>query len=113
MSPTTFWHDSNVGDRFAEWLRDVAYTINPPLVHSIAWGVDEQYVSIDEFDSFEIAAMRLGLMGVTLVVASGDEGVHTDIGPGDSLEYCGYVPSYPATSNYVLSVGGTMVRNSL
>ena len=105
LSPTTFWHTK---DFFPVWLTNVAYTINPPLVHSISWGIEERFVSPAEFDAFEIAAMRLGLMGVTIVVASGDDGVHSqDV--RQSLQNCGYSASFPATSRYVLSIGGTMV----
>ena len=107
LSPTTFWHVKQ-GVLFSSWLFDVAYTIKPPLVHSISWGMDEIYASPGEFNGFEVAAMRLGLMGVTLVAASGDQGAHGN--SANPATQCEYIPLYPATSRYVLSVGGTMVR---
>eukprot|EP01042_Synura_sphagnicola_P009958 gene9958-biopygen10344 len=45
-------------------------------------------------------------MGVTIVVATGDDGA-----PGDSVtssSQCKYNPSFPATSPYVTAVGATM-----
>ena len=81
----------------------------PPLVNSVSYGylepelliMDPTYVS-----SFDHEAMKLGLRGVTLVVASGDDGVGSFMVREGTL-FCGYTPSFPATSPYVTAVGGT------
>ena len=47
-----------------------------------------------------------------MVTASGDNGP-TALpvgGTADPVKACGYAPSFPATSPYVLSVGATQVR---
>ena len=64
---------------------------------------DESYLS-----SFDATAMQLGLMGVTLLSASGDDGVAGGNARDDPI-YCGYYPQFPASSPYVTAVGGTQV----
>ena len=110
LSPTTFWVGASEASPFSSWLIDVANTIKPPLVLSITWGSDEDQVTRSELDSFDTAAMKLGLMGVTIVAASGVKGAHSiyDWFKNSSID-CNYSPLFPATSRYVLSVGGTMV----
>eukprot|EP01042_Synura_sphagnicola_P004374 gene4374-biopygen4711 len=53
-------------------------------------------------NAFNTEAIKLGVMGATIVVATGDDGAN---GAGSS---CGYSTSFPATSPYVTAVGGTM-----
>ena len=56
---------------------------------------------------FNQQAIKLGLMGVTIIVASGDDGA-----PGVAAIYnssaCSYDPVFPASSPYVTAVGATM-----
>ena len=47
-------------------------------------------------------------MGTTILAASGDDGANSPW-VRDDLSKCAYFGSYPATSKYVLSVGGTTV----
>ena len=49
----------------------------PPLVHSISYGGDEgQFKGNPAYvNAFNVQAMKLGAMGGTIVVASGDSGV--------------------------------------
>merc|ERR1719253_1066494 len=49
--------------------------------------------------------MKLGAMGVSVFVSSGDDGV-ANFGC-TSASQCAYNPSYPATSPYVTAVGAT------
>ena len=46
--------------------------------------------------------------GVTILASSGDDGAVSPSAASNSM-YCGYNPSFPATSPYVTAVGGTMV----
>ena len=50
----------------------------------------------------------LGTRGVTIVVASGDDGVANYPARGNASA-CGFFPSYPASSPFVVSVGATQV----
>jgi subtilase family serine protease len=88
-----------------------------------------------ELDSFNIEAMKCAAIGVTILVASGDNGAmnygcscNTDYSVGMDNCACnassasdesqwtgdstwtgnGYFPSWPATSPYVTAVGATM-----
>ena len=68
-SPTTNWYtDSN---SFANWLFLVANFVNPPLVLSISYGAPENTVSKSEFDAFNVQAIKLNAMGISIVAASG------------------------------------------
>lgn len=69
LSPTTHWYtDLN---SFAAWLLTVAGYADPPRVISISYGASESTVSKSEFDAFNVQAIKLGLMGVTILAASG------------------------------------------
>jgi tripeptidyl-peptidase I len=68
-SPTTHWYtDLN---SFAAWLLTVASYADPPRVISISYGASESTVTKSEFDAFNVQAIKLGLMGVTIFAASG------------------------------------------
>ena len=104
-SPTTAWYTD---DSFEEWLVAVANTAKPPLVLSISYGGLEKDFSVGYKTAFSTQAIKLGTMGVTIVVASGDDGANSNY--QDALgSYCGYSPTFPASNPYVVSVGGTSV----
>jgi tripeptidyl-peptidase I len=135
-SPTTHWYTDK--NSFADWLLEVANTANPPLVISISYGAGEDTVSSGEFDAFNFQAVKLGLMGITILVSSG--GNTSTIPAANNLAYtitillyncyryhntvddgvlshsarmkkdrCAYVPSFPASSPYVTAIGATQV----
>lgn len=98
-SPTYFWHhDSSIGN----WIKMLATLKEIPYVLSVSYGSIESKTSINEQKILLTAAIQLGIQGVTLLAASGDSG---SANPGA----CIYTPSFPASSSYFLSVGGTMV----
>ena len=107
-SPTTYW---SWQVSLAGWLISVADTIDPPLVLSISYGANEKYISPAEFRVFSRMAIKLGVRGITIVVASGDDGAVNFESRGD-LSKCGYFPVFPASNPYVLSVGATSVSLS-
>ena len=104
-SPTTHWY--MYGD-FTDWLISIANTVNPPLVLSISWGSYENLVSPSSHDAFTVQAMKLGVAGVTIFVASGDDGANSGEAAFDTSK-CGYRPTFPSTNPYVVSVGATTV----
>jgi tripeptidyl-peptidase I len=106
-SPTTFWH--NPGGFFT-WLTEVLSTPNPPLVLSISYGISELYTSLGTHRYVTNLAKKLGLMGVTLVVASGDDGAVGSDARGNPSK-CSYQPYFPAGNPYFTAIGGTAVRN--
>ena len=106
-SPTTYWYTDNW---FSEFLRDVANTAKPPKVISFSYGQLETGISASVYIGFDTQAIKLGIQGTTIFAASGDDGVHPFQARGEQSK-CGYVPIFPATSPYVISVGGTMVSS--
>jgi tripeptidyl-peptidase-1 len=55
----------------------------------------------DLYNVFNTEAMKLGLRGITIVAATGDNGALS------SSSSCNYVPTFPASSPYVTAVGAT------
>lgn len=107
-SPTWFW---SIGDDdnypFLDWLIAVGNTANAPYVHSVSYGDIEQEGSpYDVMQRFNTEAMKLGLRGISVMVASGDDGVANFIARNNASA-CGFNPSYPASAPYVTAVGAT------
>ena len=104
-SPTTFWHNDG---GFNTWLNEVLNTPNPPLVLSMSYGMQESMVSAGTHEAVTTAAKKLGIIGVTLVVASGDDGASgTDSRSAPPI--CAYQPYFPAGNPYFTAIGGTVV----
>lgn len=104
QTPTTFWYERDTSSSsFTFFLIDLANDPHPPLVVSMSYAMPE--VALTYFDRyfFDLEAKKLALRGVTLVVASGDTGASF----GHSQATCGYNPSFPASSPWVLAVGAT------
>jgi len=87
-----------------------------PLVHSVSYGDDEVQQTLDAptgvsgaeyMDAIDLEFVKLGLRGVSILVASGDQGVW---GRSDVLDGETYHPDWPASSPYVTAVGGTDLR---
>merc|ERR1711979_186155 len=79
---------------------------NSPLVHSVSYGNDEvQQSSTQYMEQCNIAFMKAGVKGLSILFASGDQGVC-------GREGCGifkfrFKPDFPAASPYITAVGGT------
>ena len=106
-SPTTHYH-SDVG-LSSYWLFVVSSASNVPKVISISWGYSEIYATMSEMNAFNREALKLGVMGTTILVATGDDGVASFRARYDSTQ-CSYDVDFPAGSEYVTAVGATMVR---
>jgi kumamolisin len=79
-------------------------TQNNPKVISISWGYAEDAQggwTAGAVDAISDTLQAATLLGVTICVAAGDDG--SDDGVGDGLAHV----DFPASSPYVLSVGGT------
>ena len=107
--PTTYYYWAGE-DFLLEWIQEVADMVDPPLVFSISYGVDEDELPSSYGNEFDLVAKKLGLRGVSILASSGDDGAVSPNAAQSSL-YCGYSPSFPATSPYVTAVGGTMVSD--
>jgi len=89
-----------------EWAEAVMALDKPPLVHSVSYGNDEKQQSGGAYmDSVNTAFMKAGTMGLSILFASGDQGVC-------GREGCGFLrkrfkPDFPGGSPFHTSVGGT------
>jgi subtilisin family serine protease len=104
-SPTTYWHYSEGIGRF---IRDLAGKPKPSLVVSISYGLSEMYMSAGEYRMYDEWVLKASAMGVTVFTASGDQGANGG-GIDGVASRCKYEPSYPSSSPYTVSVGGTSV----
>lgn len=104
-SPTTYWH-SPAG--IFTWLVEVSNAINPPLVLSISYGADESTTSVTTHESVSLLAMKLGLRGVSIFCASGDDGA-VSYKANNNPDKCVYDVLFPAGNPYFTSVGATAV----
>ena len=84
---------------FLSWITAEVNRTDSPWVHSVSYGDYELSIPLDYQMRTENEFMKFGVSGRTIVVASGDEGVHCQKGR--------FIPEWPTCSPYVLSVGGT------
>jgi tripeptidyl-peptidase I len=105
-SPTTYWYTDS---GFTPWLVEVSQASQVPLVLSISYGQEERYVSKATKDAFHTIAIKLCAMGVTILVASGDDGANSQTVRGGKTNQCGYQPDFPSVSPYLTAVGATSV----
>ena len=109
-SPTLF-HCTNA--HFSDWLVMMATIDTLPLVISLAIDIPEAYLSKAELDAFNILAIKLACMGVTIIApygyyCSGDAG--PDQGTENQIKNSFKNPSFPASNPYVTAVAILMVR---
>lgn len=115
-TPTSFFYipgsgGPSVEDPILAFLELAASLAAPPEVLSISYGEAELVIDPQVVDALNTEAMKLGARGVTIVTASGDDGVlipparqHQSwhgVGP------CAYVPAWPDTSPFITVVGAT------
>lgn len=106
-APTTFWAiDASDQSPFLDWLIALAASPTAPLVNSVSYGEVEPNVDPTVRSRFETEAQTLGARGITIIIASGDDGVANFPARTDPNQ-CGFFPSYPASSPYVTAVGAT------
>ena len=80
-------------------MQAVHDTKNKPSVISISWGAPESSWTAQAMASLDAAAQAAAMLGVTITVASGDNG-STDGATGSNVDF-------PASSSHVLGCGGT------
>lgn len=96
---------SNQQYSLANWAQELATMENVPEIQSVSYGNDEiQQTSGSYMDSVNVQFQKLGAMGVSILFASGDQGV---VGRSGKTSDGKYHPDFPAASPYVTAVGGT------
>jgi tripeptidyl-peptidase-1 len=89
----------------ANWAQALAAMTDVPPIQSVSYGNDEiQQTSSSYMDSVNVQFQKLGAMGVSIMFASGDQGV---VGRTGKTRDGKYHPDFPAASPYVTAVGGT------
>jgi kumamolisin len=81
-------------------------TKNKPSVISISWGGPESSWTQQSMTAYDQAFQAAAAMGITVCVASGDNG--SDDGVGDGADHV----DFPASSSYCLACGGTNLQAS-
>jgi kumamolisin len=80
--------------------------VNQPSVISISWGSSESQWTAQALTNFDEAFQAAGAMGVTICVASGDNGSSDGVNDGkDHVDF-------PASSSFALACGGTTLHAS-
>ncbi len=88
------------------WAKALSGMPSPPLVNSVSYGNDEvQQTGVAYMESCNTQFKALGVRGISILFASGDDGVCGRSGCG--LFTTKFHPGFPAASPYVTSVGGT------
>jgi tripeptidyl-peptidase-1 len=88
-------------------LKHLQTLADPPKVLSISYSSYETDLGANYVSAFNIVAMQLGVLGVTFLASSGDDGVAGFKARTDASK-CGYGPQFPASSPYVTAVGATL-----
>lgn len=102
----TWWVAQNQFD-FVSWTESYVKIKPLPLVASISWGSGENGYDNASMTADSEEFRKLGLLGVSVLVSSGDDGTGTT-----GFFSCGtFNPTFPATSPYVTAVGGTYANS--
>jgi tripeptidyl-peptidase-1 len=107
-APLTYWSvPQDEPDIFVYFIEQVAADPTPPLVHSISYGGPESLQDASSMQTFNSELCKAGLRGLTIFVASGDDGV-AGYQARDDPSQCGFNPDYPANCPFITCVGATM-----
>jgi len=80
-------------------------SVNRPSVISISWGGSESTWTDQAMTAMDNAFQAAASMGITICVASGDNGSSDGVSTGDHVDF-------PASSPYALGCGGTSLRGA-
>ncbi|KGL73979.1 Tripeptidyl-peptidase 1, partial [Tinamus guttatus] len=99
-------HESQ--EPFLAWLLLLSNMSALPGVHSVSYGDDEDSLSRAYLQRVNVEFMKAAARGLTVLFASGDDGAGCRrVSRGNHT----FRPSFPASSPYVTTVGGTSFKN--
>jgi kumamolisin len=97
----------NTGRGFQDVLSTAIHDqLNKPCVVSISWGGPENTWTTQSIQNFDQVAQEAALLGITITVASGDNGSSDGVNDGQNHV------DFPASSPHVLACGGTRLEGS-
>ncbi|CAH2226284.1 tripeptidyl-peptidase 1 [Pelobates cultripes] len=99
-------HESQ--EPFLDWMLLLSNTSKIPWVHTISYGDDEDSLSTAYMQRINVEFMKAASRGLTILFASGDDGAGCREIAKDKDTFR---PSFPASSPYVTTVGGTSFKN--
>uniref|UniRef100_A0A3Q2P3I7 Tripeptidyl-peptidase 1 n=1 Tax=Fundulus heteroclitus TaxID=8078 RepID=A0A3Q2P3I7_FUNHE len=99
-------HESQ--EPFLQWMVLLSNMSDLPWVHTISYGDDEDSLSTAYMMRLNTEFMKAGVRGISLLFASGDSGAGCRHQGKDKNTFR---PSFPASSPYVTTVGGTTFKN--
>ncbi|KAG9462833.1 hypothetical protein GDO78_023011 [Eleutherodactylus coqui] len=107
------WVFSNAGrhesqEPFLDWMLLLSNMSSVPWVHTISYGDDEDSLSVAFMQRINVEFMKAAARGLTVLFASGDDGAGCRQVSKDRNVFR---PSFPASSPYVTTVGGTSFKN--
>jgi kumamolisin len=98
---------SNTDKGFLDAITTAVHdSVNQPSVISISWGSSESQWTAQALTNFDEAFQAAAAMGVTVCVASGDNGSSDGVNDGNNHV------DFPASSSFVLGCGGTTLQAS-
>ncbi|KAI9454060.1 subtilisin-like protein, partial [Lactarius psammicola] len=99
------------GDPYLEWLKHVLDQQKVPQTISTSYDDPENVTPLEYAKALCDMFARLGARGVSVIFASGDDGVGKgDCRVNDGSGRVQFVPEFPSSCPYVTSVGGTMAQ---
>ncbi|KAI1895580.1 hypothetical protein AGOR_G00107700 [Albula goreensis] len=99
-------HESQ--EPFLQWMMLLSNMSAVPWVHTISYGDDEDSLAAAYMMRINVEFMKAGVRGITMLFASGDSGAGCrHLTKGNNA----FRPSFPASSPYVTTVGGTSFKN--
>lgn len=102
--PLTFYYQAEYS--LLKWAEGLSNDESAPYVHSVSYGNDEiQQTGAEYIFSCATQFMKLGTRGLSILFASGDQGVCGRSGCG--LIRHTFHPDFPAACPYITAVGGT------
>ena len=107
---------SHENEGFLTWLLDLAAEESPPAVHSLSYGDIESTIydasnasALEYARRMDLEFAKLAARGVSVLVASGDDGVGSFLARSDESACGTSRPEWPASSPYVTTVGATQL----
>ena len=99
--PLAVWYSAEYS--LLAWVQSVASNSAPGHIHSVSYGNDEvQQTSTAYMQQVNTQFMQAGAKGISILFASGDQGVWGRSGHGTKFH-----PDFPGASPYITTVGGT------